>query len=198
MKTYLISFILSFVLLMIFTPFLIFIGKKYGFVDKINRRKVHSGLIPRIGGIGIALGTLLPIALLRFHSNDISELFFSDIGNSIVVLGGALIISLMGLVDDIKEVSAKYKFIIQILVATLAWHFGFSISKISIPFFTINFGIFSLPITILWIVGIINAFNLIDGLDGLSSGLAFFASIVSFVVAVHNNLLFPLFTSSRR
>ncbi len=196
MKTYLISFILSFTLLMILTPFLIFVGKRYGFVDHINRRKIHRGLIPRIGGIGIAIGTLLPIALLRFHNNDISELFFSEIGNSVVVLGGAMLISLMGLVDDIKEISAKYKFIIQILVATVAWYFGFSISKISIPFFTINLGIFSLPITVLWIVGIINAFNLIDGLDGLSSGLAFFASIVSFVVAVHNNLLFPALISA--
>ncbi len=196
MKTYLISFILSFMALVIITPILIYFGRKYGIVDKSNRRKIHRGAIPRIGGLGIAIGTLLPVVLLYYHRNDISRVFFSEISNSIVVIGCGLGISLLGFLDDAKGVPAKYKFVFQIIIASVAWYFGFRISGLQLTFTSFDFGAFSYPITILWIVGIINAFNLIDGMDGLSSGVAFFVSITLMVLAIYNGVLFVALISA--
>lgn len=196
MKTYLIAFISSFLYLLAVTPFLIYIGKKYGFVDKANRRSVHKGLIPRIGGIGIATGTVLPLIMLSFYDNDPSAMFFSTAFNPIVVIGGGLAISIFGLVDDIKGIPARYKFLFQIMLATMAYYLGFAMESVQSPFGMIYFGWLSLPITILWIVGIINAFNLIDGLDGLSSGIAFFVTITLFILALHNNVLFVALLSA--
>ncbi len=187
MKTFLVSFLISFVAVLAATPFLILGGKRFGFVDGSSRRKIHQGAIPRIGGVGIAAGTVLPVTLLYLYRNDISDLFFSDWRNSVVVIAGSFAISLLGFTDDVKGVRARYKFLFQILLAGIAWYLGFEITALSTPFGVIDFGFLSLPITVLWIVGVINAFNLIDGLDGLSSGIAFFVSLTLLILALHNN-----------
>jgi UDP-GlcNAc:undecaprenyl-phosphate/decaprenyl-phosphate GlcNAc-1-phosphate transferase len=190
MKTYLISFLISFFFVATITPVLIKTGIKYGFVDKVNRRKIHRGVIPRIGGIGIATGTLLPILLLFFYDNDVSQLLYSPPTNAYVIVFGGLMISLLGFIDDTKGVSAKHKLFFQIVLSVFVWYNGFDISAVSTPFGVIQLGIFGLPITVLWIVGIINAFNLIDGMDGLSSGVSFFACITIMTLSIFNGYIF--------
>jgi len=196
MKTYLISFIVSFLFVVSVTPFLINFGKKHGFVDKVNRRKIHRGAIPRIGGIGIALGTLFPLFLLYFYDNSVSQVLFGSIENISVIIAGGLLISLLGLVDDIKGVKAKWKLVFQIALAIAAWMNGFAITAVSMPWGVVQLGWFGFFFTILWIVGIINAINLIDGMDGLSSGISFFACITIMTLSIANGYMFVALVSA--
>lgn len=196
MRTYLTSFIVSFLFVLATTPVLIKIGLKYGFVDKINQRKIHSGAIPRIGGIGIALGTLFPLFLLYFYNNFVSSILFGSTENIVVIIYGGLSISLLGLFDDIKGVSAKLKLLFQVVLAIIAIYCGFSIDAMSTPWGVVQLGWVGHLITVLWIVGIINAFNLIDGMDGLSSGVSFFACITIMSLSIVNGYMFVALVSA--
>jgi UDP-N-acetylmuramyl pentapeptide phosphotransferase/UDP-N-acetylglucosamine-1-phosphate transferase len=186
MTTYLTSFIVSFLFVCAVTPILIKLGIKFGFVDQVNQRKIHRGAIPRIGGIGISLGTLLPILLLFYvHSgieirtNDSIFLFFV----------GGLGISLVGLFDDIRGINAKVKFLFQIVIAVMATMHGALIQSLPMPWGRLELGFFGYILTVFWIIGIINAFNLIDGMDGLSSGITLFSSLTIAMLAIVNDFL---------
>lgn len=88
---------------------------------------------------------------------------------------GASVIATMGFIDDVKNMRAKYKFVFQMVAATIVYVFGISVVGVKIPFIynnIIDFGIFAYPITVVWILGITNAVNLIDGLDGLAAGIS--------------------------
>jgi len=196
MRTYLTSFIVSFLFVLVTTPFLIKIGIKHGFVDKVDQRKIHQGVIPRIGGIGIAMGTLFPLFLLYFYNNFVSQTLFGSIENVVVIIFGGLSISILGLFDDIKGLPAKFKFLFQIALAVIAIYCGFSINAMSTPWGVVQLGWVGHFITVLWIVGIINAFNLIDGMDGLSSGVSFFACITIMSLSIVNGYMFVALVSA--
>lgn len=187
MTTYLTSFIVSFLFVCIITPLLIKLGIKFGFVDQVNQRKIHRGVIPRIGGIGISLGTLLPIFLLCFFFH--TGITIKTHNNMFLYFGGGLMISLLGLVDDIKGVNAKVKMLFQIAIAFLATQHGALIESLPMPWGRWELGIFGYFLSIFWIIGIINAFNLIDGMDGLSSGITLFSSLTLAMLAIANNYL---------
>ena len=187
MTTYLTSFIVSFIFVCIATPILIKIGLRFGFVDQVNQRKIHRGAIPRIGGIGISLGTLLPIFLLCFFFRSGVEIKTTN--NMMLYFGGGLAISLLGLVDDIKGVNAKIKLLFQIVIAFFATQHGALIESLPMPWGRLELGVFGYALTIFWIIGIINAFNLIDGMDGLSSGITLFSSLTLAMLAIANEYL---------
>lgn len=196
MRTYLTSFIVSFLFVLVTTPFLIKTGIKHGFVDKVDQRKIHQGVIPRIGGIGIAMGTLFPLFLLYFYNNFVSQTLFGSMENVVVIIFGGLSISILGLFDDIKGLPAKFKFLFQIALAVIAIYCGFSINAMSTPWGVVQLGWVGHFITVLWIVGIINAFNLIDGMDGLSSGVSFFACITIMSLSIVNGYMFVALVSA--
>ena len=181
------SFIVSFLFVCMVTPILIKLGLKFGFVDQVNQRKIHRGAIPRIGGIGISLGTLLPIFLLCFFVNSGVEI--KTTSNMLLYFVGGLAISLLGLFDDIKGVNAKVKMLFQILIAFVATQHGALIESLPMPWGRLELGIFGYVLTIFWIIGIINAFNLIDGMDGLSSGITLFSSLTLAMLAIVNGYL---------
>lgn len=186
MTTYLTSFIVSFIFVCIATPILIKIGLKFGFVDQVNQRKIHRGAIPRIGGIGISLGTLLPIFLLFYIHSGIEI----RTNNSIFLFfAGGLGISLVGLFDDIRGINAKVKFLFQIAIAVMATLHGALITSLPMPWGRLELGFFGYILTVFWIIGIINAFNLIDGMDGLSSGITLFSSLTIAMLAIVNGYL---------
>ena len=131
-------------------------------MDIPNERKVHKNPIPRMGGLGIYGGFLLGYMLFGQHSVQMNA-----------ILIGSFIILVTGIFDDIKPVPAKYKFIAQIVGASIIPLYGkILLQDISAFGLYLNFGVFAYPITILFIVGIVNCINLIDGLDGLSSGIS--------------------------
>lgn len=160
------------------TPFVSVIAHKIGAIDVPDARRVHTHPIPRMGGLAIFYGFL--IALLCFSVVDTQM-------RGIII--GALIIVALGIVDDVKQLGAKIKFVIQIVVAAIVvWH-GAKIQYISVPTFINESGLLmlgwaSIPVTMLWIVGVTNAVNLIDGLDGLAVGVSSIATFSLFFIAI--------------
>lgn len=154
------------------------IAEFIGAMDIPNERKVHKNPIPRMGGLGIYGGFLLGYMLFGQHSVQMNA-----------ILIGSFIILVTGIFDDIKPVPAKYKFLAQIVGASvIPLYGGIVLQDISAFGIYINFGILTYPVTILFIVGIVNCINLIDGLDGLSSGISsiYFLTVGIIGILLHN------------
>lgn len=153
----------SFLFVMLIIPFIRKIAEHVGALDIPNKRKVHTKPIPRMGGLGIFLGFLLGYMLFGEPS---------AIMNSILI--GSFIIVITGMVDDIKPLDAKTKFMGQLAAALIVVFYGdLLINNLSAFNINIDFDWYlSYPITIFFILGCINCMNLIDGLDGLSGGLS--------------------------
>lgn len=166
--TYLGSLILSLVL----TPAVIVLAVRFRIFDRTGPRKVHSGRIARIGGAAIFISMLVSIVVVYLLPDRIGD-SFRQLGVKIAaMLCGATALFIIGLIDDIRPVKTWIKFLVQLAAAVLVCSFGIRIEVIKVPdLFSLNFGIFSWPFTILWIVGVTNAVNLIDGLDGLAAGI---------------------------
>ena len=161
------------------TPVVKSFAQKMGAIDVPDgKRRVHDHPIPRMGGLAIFLGFLLSVVL------------FADITRQVrgVLLGAVLIVA-CGAIDDVVNLRAWIKLLVQILAAVIAVAHGVVIEFFSNPnIFSSNellvLGWLAVPVTILWIVGITNSVNLIDGLDGLAVGVSTIASTTMFVVAL--------------
>lgn len=165
-----IAALFCFVLTLSITPIVKKFALKIGATDKPNERKVHQKLMPRIGGLGIYISFMIGVLVFPVENKAV-----------IPIIIGATLITIIGVLDDKYELSAKVKFLGQIAVAVITVLGGIQIEFITIPFMDrIEFGIIGIPITILWIVGVTNAINLIDGLDGLAAGVS---SIVLITIA---------------
>jgi UDP-GlcNAc:undecaprenyl-phosphate GlcNAc-1-phosphate transferase len=166
--------------------------------DASDMRKVHNGAIPRLGGVGIYLAFYLPFLGFLFYHNRVSNFLFSDMRQFLGLLICSTIILGLGIYDDIKGANARKKLIVQTITAIILFSFGFEIRSVSNPFGgSIYLGWLSLPVTVFWLVGLSNAFNLIDGIDGLASGVAFFATSTLLAVALFlGNILPSLFTAA--
>jgi len=170
---YLLVFITSLLLALALTPAAIFIAPKIGAVDipKDNRR-MHNIPMPRFGGSAIFVGATASIAIFLVPENP------RMVG---ILICGALIY-ILGLVDDIRGMSAKVKFLGQVVVGCAAFGIGVRINFIQLFFapesgYTFFSGLSALILTVAWIVGVTNTINLIDGLDGLASGVTIIASL---------------------
>jgi UDP-GlcNAc:undecaprenyl-phosphate/decaprenyl-phosphate GlcNAc-1-phosphate transferase len=142
--------------------------------DSIDDRKIHSGNIPRLGGIGIFFGFILSVAVTTF----VTGLGFATGGRFWAILVSMLLIFLLGLADDFVDIKARYKFVLELGTSLLLVVLGFRFISITLPLGlgTVAFGAAAYPLTILWIIGITNAINLIDGMDGLAGGIAAFTA----------------------
>lgn len=155
-------------------------SKKEGLVDVPNERKIHTKPISRIGGVAIWISTMLTFLCLVLLSYYPYGKLMSGI-----LLGGSLMF-LLGLVDDIYGLGAKFKLVMQISIATVAYLLGVQIN--SVPFFGgIDLGLLSYPITLLWIVGISNAVNFIDGVDGLAGSVITVNAVTLAILAITLN-----------
>ena len=169
----------AFVISFASTPVVKSFAQKVGAIDvPTEARRVHDHPIPRLGGLAIFLGFLLSVIL------------FAEIDQKIRgILIGSVIIVATGAVDDVVSLRASVKFIIQIIVAIIAVMHGVVIEVVMNPnVFAeaehIALGFLSIPITVIWIVAVTNAVNLIDGLDGLAVGGSTIASVTMLVVAL--------------
>lgn len=172
MSTYFAVFAGAFVLTLMATPVVIHLAWRLSATDSPGVRKVHSQPIPRIGGVAIFLPCILLTTVVLFVDNFIGEQFRQVQAQVIAMMCGASFIFTVGLVDDLKGIRARYKLIGQIAAAIVVIAFGVHINRLAVTdFFVINLGWFTWPVTILWIVGITNAVNFIDGLDGLAAGI---------------------------
>ncbi len=185
MKTYLFTFCLALLLSMAVTPLVVAWAKRHHWVDEPGTRKVHKVPVARLGGVGIFVGTLLAILPALLIPNRVGEQLRMFGGEILVVLLGAAIIFTLGLYDDLRHARVRTKLGVELAVAVVVCIAGVRIQHITIQ------GLFSIPlgwtgyvITVFWIVGITNAMNLIDGLDGLAAGLAAIACGVVAVLSV--------------
>lgn len=166
----------AFLISVIATPIVRRVVLQLGWVDAAGRthRKVHARDIPRLGGVAIVLAFLASVigAIALSHAIDASDLF----GNARLAIGflaGATTIALLGVYDDINGSSATIKLTFQSLAAITVIACGFLIERIDLPLLPgFELGLFAYPVSLLWIVGVTNAVNLIDGLDGLAAGIS--------------------------
>lgn len=185
MKTFIFTYICSCILAVVITPIVIAVGRKLKIYDRPTARKVHAGQIPRIGGIAVFLSSILLVMTVLFLDNAIGERFRDIQAQIAALLCAATFIFIVGLIDDVRGVRARYKLAAQITAATVICLAGVEITSLNFAnLFTLRFGLASFPLTILWIVGITNAVNLIDGLDGLAAGICTIACTVIAVFAL--------------
>jgi UDP-GlcNAc:undecaprenyl-phosphate GlcNAc-1-phosphate transferase len=162
------TLLICFACSVILTPIVKKLAFAVGATDKPNHRKVHQKVMPRLGGLAIYISFLIGYLILRPWNED-----------WMYILLGSLIIVVIGVLDDIYELPAKVKFLGQLIAAFIVVVIGgVQVTFINLPFGgELHFGILSIPISIMWIVGITNAINLIDGLDGLAAGVSAIALI---------------------
>lgn len=175
-----IGFIASCVMALLLTPLVKKFAFLVGAVDAPDHRKVHTRIMPRLGGLAIFLAFvgayfIISPALEGAHSDAALGLL---LGGTVIVITGAL--------DDRFQLSPKWKLLGQIIAASIVVSFGLTIDLVNIPFGETNLpiGWLSIPITIIWIVGVSNAINLIDGLDGLSAGVSGIATTTILILAL--------------
>ena len=160
--------LLSIVLSLVSMPIIIHFCNKHNLYDYQDARKVHTGNISRLGGVGIAFAFTISAALYLIFNQQLSTM------KSLPILIAGLIIFVFGLVDDILTLPAIVKLIVQLAASALVTFNGYRFTQI--------FGwVLPTPISYIltfgWIVGVINAYNLIDGLDGLCGSLSFSAVV---------------------
>ena len=189
-----IGFFIAFIVSMMATPYTIKIAKKIGAVDiPKDKRRMHTRQMPKLGGSAVILGFLIStIYLIIIMNTEGSIKIFAEensINKLIGIFLGTIIITIVGIVDDINPIKPVTKLIGQLTAASIVVLFGIQIEQITIPFLY-KIGLseaFSVILTIIWIVGITNAINLIDGLDGLSSGITLISCISLLIIFLLNN-----------
>jgi len=158
----------SFLVTLGLVPLIKKLAFKVGAVDNPCQRKVHCKPMPRLGGLAIYIGFIAMVLISQPINQQILGLVL-----------GSTIIAILGVVDDIKDISPKVKLAGQILAACVLVAFNIDVDYITHPFATgvVPLGYLSVPVTVLWVVGITNAVNLIDGLDGLAAGISTIAAL---------------------
>lgn len=159
--------------------------QRVGATVQPSERRIHTRVIPTIGGAAMIVGFLVAIGVasqLRLFRN-----VFQNSSEPLGVVLAAVVIFAVGVVDDIKEVSAPAKAAGQVLAATVLYYFGVTMSFFKVPFAgTIVLSTTVTPLlTVLWVVGMANAINLIDGLDGLAAGIVAIGAGAFCVYSVH-------------
>ena len=166
-------------------------ARRAGLVDPCGERKVHVHPVPRIGGVAIVLSFAVTMtAIMALFGQHV----LAENGRGLAtVIGGALAVHLVGLVDDVRPIRPRWKLLAQIVIASGVFIAGVRVTTLSLPFVgVVDLGsIVGMLFTVVWFVGLTNAFNLIDGLDGLAAGAALFALTTMFVVASLNGLVGP-------
>lgn len=165
-----------FLFLVFFSASLTFLCRRYvRIMDHANERSMHSEPVPRSGGIAI-VGTFV-VGTLTYYG--FRGEYFVDYASFWGVFAAAIVVSIVSLYDDITNRSLSYKLVSQVAGAVILITFGLVINVWTVPLIgTVSFGPLRYTMTILWIVGMTNAFNFMDGIDGLAAGVAVVAAVV--------------------
>ena len=189
-----IAFLLAFITSFVLTPYTIKIAKKIGAVDiPKDDRRMHKKPMPKFGGPAIIIGFLISTIYLIISSSIEGNLNIFGPENYYIkllgFLGGTIVLSIFCFFDDTKGIHPLTKLTGQIIAASIVVACGIRIDYFNIPFFEGNImlsNIFSIGLTMFWIIGITNAINLIDGLDGLSTGISIISCISLLIIFALN------------
>jgi UDP-GlcNAc:undecaprenyl-phosphate GlcNAc-1-phosphate transferase len=189
MNTYLTLFMVSLSASLFLTPVVRRLSQRLGWLDVPgDGRRIHEVPVPRLGGVAVFASVMLGLALLPLLDNLVTRYLSEHWAGVIAVLASSTLVFLFGVYDDLAGAQARWKFIAQGAAAVLLYYMGGRVDALTVPFV----GSVELPpvlgftLTIVWVVGISNAFNLIDGLDGLATGASLFAALVMLGVSLVN------------
>ena len=195
----LLTMLAGFVVTVGMTPLIIHLAHRNHWYDELNHRKIHTEAIPRLGGFGIFLGMFISAIVAFVVSTGQSGLPAGLFPNATgvagfwtlavyfsPVIGGMIIIHLVGLIDDFRNLRALLKLTIQIVAAIVVTLGPFRIERITVPYiwYNVELGLLSYPVTVVWIVAVSNAVNLIDGIDGLAGGASAITVLFFAVIAL--------------
>jgi UDP-GlcNAc:undecaprenyl-phosphate/decaprenyl-phosphate GlcNAc-1-phosphate transferase len=191
LNTYFALFLIATVASLVITPLIRRLCQRFSLLDvPLDDRRVHRRAIPRLGGVALYLSCTCALITFLFVDNLLTQSIKQHSSELFLVLLPATLVFLVGVYDDLRGANALVKFVSLGLIASLFFAMGGRVNALSVPFV----GSVQLPIvvsyvvTLLWLVGIANAFNLIDGIDGLASGAALFASVVIMIVSIAQGL----------
>jgi UDP-GlcNAc:undecaprenyl-phosphate GlcNAc-1-phosphate transferase len=165
------TFAVALVVGLVVTPIVRGFAHHRGLLDQPGGRKVHQVAIPRLGGVAMAIAFGVAIGVATLASPDLGETLGLRPNRAPAILVGVGLLLAVGIVDDTRGMRALVKLAFQLAAALVAWGLGLSVEQLFLPWGTVDLGPMALPVTVAWIVGVINAINLIDGLDGLATGV---------------------------
>ncbi len=184
-KTYIALFIVACVCTSIATPIYIAIGRRRGWVDHPGGRKAHDRPTVTMGGLVVFAVVIAGAISVSLLPNRVGEMFRAHGRYVWVLLGATAAMMALGVVDDRVSVRPRYKLLVQSIVAIAAISMGYRAAAITLPAVgSIQLGAIGAILSFVWIVGITNAINLTDGLDGLAAGVGLLAASVNALVAI--------------
>ena len=187
-----IAFLLAFITAFVITPYTIRLAQKVGAVDYPNDRRINKKPMPRLGGLAVIAGFMVSAIYLIITMSIEKKVNFAEEGLNRKLIGcllGAIILGITCYIDDVKDIKPLVKLAGQVIAAIVVVSSGVLIDNFTIPFKENNVmlnEVFSFVLTVGWIVGITNAINLIDGLDGLSSGITLISCISLLIIFALN------------
>jgi len=174
-KTYALLTVLAFFLSVLFTPLVRNLAHRLGWLDQPGERRLHSRPTPRLGGVAIFFAFGLSLVPLFFIHNRITTQLRLQWPSLEALPLAVACIFLLGLIDDIKGINPYFKLAVQVGCSLWVFYHGIFVGAVTNPLGkAYDVGIWSLPLTVVWLVAITNAFNLVDGIDGLAAGIALF------------------------
>lgn len=193
MLTYLVLLVLPWMLALGITPVVMRWATRHGWLDHPKGRKQHRAPVPLLGGVAVFVSMWLGLALSLPVSEPVRAGLWGQGSLSALALGVGLIVAL-GLWDDRVELRPLGKLAGQVVVALLSWSLGFRMGLLELPFGWLLGAdpLSSLLLTVAWIVVVTNAFNLMDGMDGLASGISVISLLTVFLLANQNGATVPV------
>jgi len=180
MRSYLFTFVLALLLGFLLTPIVAQAARKAGALDRTK-----GEAIPRSGGVAILIGTALALLLLGLVWDPVRSLVRYSTTTLQPVYVGLAAIALLGVIDDLRPLKATPKLLVEVLIAVGLYFAGVRAGSVWLPFGIVELGpVIGLLFTVIWIVGISNAFNLLDGIDGAAAGAAVFAFLAMLVASI--------------
>jgi len=189
-RLYIFAFISSFLITLIFTPLAGVAALRFNAVDSPSGRKVHKNKIPLWGGLAVFAGIFGSILLLKF----IYPSFGINAGGSGKLLegiiAGAVFITVLGVVDDLRGMNPVTKLFGQVISILIVMQYGLRIEGLGVPFASyVSLPIFLIIfITVMWMVFFVNSINLIDGVDGLATGIMAITGFVFFIITLYQTV----------
>ena len=181
---HIIAFLIAVTIVLWTIPDVMAVGRRFGIVDRPNARKIHKIPVVRVGGVSIFAGTFVSL-LIVWRLGGFASVPIERQGEIIGLISGSILFFCIGFADDLLSLSPFSRLFMQVVVATFSWWLGVRIDFLSVPFHDLlQTEWLSLPITILWLVGMANAINWIDGVDGLAAGVSGIAAVVMLIVTL--------------
>lgn len=175
---YIVTFLLSAGIVLVSTPVIKSLALRCGKFDLPSDRKVHKQPMVRLGGVAIFFATVSAALCACIGATTLAHIPESALNTTLLILIGGVGFFLVGFADDLFQLSALNRLAMQFVIATVLWCLGLRVEVWVLPGLSpMSFGWLSLPITALWLSGVVNAINWIDGLDGLAAGVAGIATM---------------------